>query len=299
MIRFAFAVSFKPRSACVDWEQAQANLRRTLRSASATGATESVLLAVACHDEPELHELSELVQLLPVPFAEPADQWEGVRDKARKRRFIGSWLRETLATQQIYVMFLDADDLVHRDIVGHALRQGQHSYVVDRGYVLDLESGLLWHRRHGFNKTCGSSFVFRFALEELPTSWEDADSPYSQFGSPPDQRGHEEYDAVAADLGRPPTAFPFPAVLYTVNHSESLWRAKSGGRRNSASPRDFVWPREARRVLVEEFSAPDLAGQAAGLERVSSAFTRAASRRVWARARRAGSKARSRLLSER
>jgi len=289
--RFAFSISFKPRSACVDWEQAQANLRRTIRSVRVAALTEAVTVVVACHDAPELDDVAgEDVHVLRVPFAEPADQWEGVHDKARKRRFIGAWLRQALVGDEVYVMFLDADDLVHKDIVEHVLAHGHGSYVVDHGYVLDLASGLLWHRRKEFHRTCGSSFVCRFARDELPSSWEDVASPFGQFGTPPEQRGHEDYDEVAAELGRPPVVLPFPAVVYTVNHSESLWAAKSGGRRSGSSPRDFVWPASARRLLAAEFAAPDLAGRLAGPGRVTSAFARASGARLWARARARGSR---------
>jgi hypothetical protein len=284
--KFAFAISFKPRSACTDWDEAQANLRRTIRSAlgaAALGGAGTVV--VACHDEPELGELEDAAYVLRVPFAEPADRWEGIQDKARKRRFIGAWLRRTLVDDETYVMFLDADDLVHTDLVEYVLAHAQGSYVVDRGYILDLASGLLWHRQEGFHHTCGSSFICRFARDEFPSSWEDAASPFGQFGTPPDQRGHEEYDAVATGLGRPPAQIPFPAVVYTVNHTESLFSATTGGRRTISSPREVIWPAEASRVLTQEFSAPDLARRTARLGRVSRVFARAAGERISARAR--------------
>ena len=283
--QFAFSISFKPRSACADWEQAQANLRRTIRSVRGAALTEAAIVAVACHDEPDLADVGEDVHVLPVPFAEPLDQWEGVLDKARKRRFIGAWLRHALVADEVYVMFLDADDLVHKDLLEFILAHKHGSYVVDHGYVLDLASGLLWHRRREFHRTCGSSFVCRFARDELPSSWEDVASPFGQFGTPPDQRGHEDYDKVAAELGRPPAVLPFPAVVYTVNHSESLWAAKSGSRRSGSSPRDFVWPATARRVLGHQFAATDLADRLAGASQVTRAFARASGARIWERAR--------------
>jgi hypothetical protein len=282
--RFAFAIPLKSRQASVDWEKAQANLRRTIRSVRAAAVHQPVIVAIACHDEPELGDAGgDDVHVLPVPFAEPADRWAGGRDKSSKRRFVGAWLRQTLVEDELYVMFLDADDLVRKDIVEYSLAHGQGSYVVDQGYVCDVASGLLWHRRHGFHRTCGSSFVCRFTRAELPSSWEDTASPFAQFGSSPDQRGHPDYDQVASELGRPPTVLPFPAVVYTVNHSESLWGAKSGGRRSSSSPRDYVWPAAARRILGEEFGSPDLARRRAGAAHVTSAFAKAAGARLWAR----------------
>jgi hypothetical protein len=98
----------------------------------------------------------------------------------------------------------------------------------------------------------------------LPEAWDDLSAPFSQFGSSPDQRGHPEYDQVATELGRPPVPFPFPAVTYVVNHSESLWSAKGRGRRPVGAVQDLVLPGRARRVLREQFSAGDLAAQLVG-----------------------------------
>ncbi len=283
--RIVFAIPFKPRRACVDWDQAQANLRQTIRSVRGAASGDTAIVAVACHDEPELGDVGREVHVLPVPFAEPADKWEGGRDKSRKRRFVGAWLRRTLDAGERYVMFLDADDLVHKDLVGYVLAQGHGSYVIDHGYVFDVKSGLLWHRREGFHRTCGSSFVCRFTRDELPSSWGDVASPFGQFGTSPDQRGHQDYDVVAAELGRPPATVPFPAVVYTVNHSESLWASKSGGRRSASVPRDLVWPAAARHILAEEFAAVDLARRLAGAGRVTQALALASSARLWARVR--------------
>jgi O-antigen/teichoic acid export membrane protein len=271
----------------VDWEQAQANLRRTIGSALLAAGTGDAIVVVACHDEPDLDDLKgDDVHLLSVPFAEPTDVHEGGSDKSRKRRFAGAWLRQVLVDDEVYVMFLDADDLVRRDVLEHVLEHRHGSYVVDHGYLFDVASGLLWHRRRGFHRTCGSSFVCRFARNELPTSWEDTGSPFGQFGTSPEQRGHQEYDQVAAELGRPPARFPFPAVVYTVNHSESLRRAKSGDRGGSNSPRDFVWPSAARRILAEEFAAPDLARRVSGAGRATSAVAGVSSARLSAKVRR-------------
>ena len=53
-MRFAFAISLKARSACANWETAQRNLQRTVRSAMRAAAADDALIAVACHEEPDL-----------------------------------------------------------------------------------------------------------------------------------------------------------------------------------------------------------------------------------------------------
>lgn len=269
---FVFAVPLKPEAQCADWVQAQANLRRTIRSARHASAGHRMLLCVACHDEPSLDDVAgDDIVVLRVPFPEPETYLAGGRDKSRKRRFIGAWLRETISRDaDVYVMFLDADDLPRKGLVHYIVEGGAASYLVDSGYIIDLASGLLHRRTKGFHHTCGSSFVCRFSRDELPTRWEDVAVPYSQFGTSPEQYGHQDYDKAAIELGRPPTWVPFPAVAYAVNHGESLWAMETGGgRRHLRYPRDLVAPSQARRLLADDFAAPDLAEQMAGRTRAA------------------------------
>lgn len=264
-----FAIPLKPKDQCADWAQAQANLRRTILSAKAASVGHRILICIACHDEPQLEDAAgPEVVVLPVPFPQPDTPWAGGRDKARKRRFIGAWLRSRLDSAA-YVMFLDADDLVRKGLVEFVFGQQAGSYLADSGYIVDLASGVVHRRRQGFHHTCGSSFVCLFEPHELPTSWEDLEATYSEFGASPEQRGHQKYDEVATELGRPPVQFPFPAVAYTVNHSESLWAAKSGERRRVRHPSDLVPARHAKRLLDVEFAAPDLAKQMVGATRLA------------------------------
>jgi hypothetical protein len=276
-MRFAFAIPLKARSASADWEAAQRNLRRTVRSAQAA-AGEDGRIIVACHDEPDLGDSADNAHVLRVAFPEPTNMQDAGRDKARKRRAIGAWLRETV-DGPVYVMFLDADDLVHRDVVRHALAEGYGSYLVNDAYSFDLSRRLLQHRPQGFPWARGSCFVCRFAVDELPTSVEDTTSPFAQFGSSPDQRGHLEYPELATELGRPPVPFPFAAALYVVNHAESTWGRRTGAQRQVA-PRELVWPKAARRILAEDFSAPDLADEVAGTLATLAPFARTSARRL-------------------
>jgi hypothetical protein len=279
---FVFAIALKPRRASSDWQLVENNLRRTIRSARASDPAATVI--VACHDEPELGESDLGVRTLRAPFREPSSSAEGGRDKAAKRRLAAAWLRETMGdVDATYVMFLDADDLVHRDLVPYVRKGHESSYVVRCGYVADLERGLLRHRRTAFDKTCGSSFVCRFSRDELPRAWDDLSAPFSRFGASPEQRGHHEYAQVAAELGRPPVAFPFPAVTYVVNHAESLWSAKRHGRRPIGAVQDLVSPHRARRILREDFAAPDLADALAGYASFGGAALSAAKAQTQAR----------------
>jgi O-antigen/teichoic acid export membrane protein len=271
--KFAFAIPLKPRDACADWAQAQANLRRTIRSIRNAHGGDDAIIAVACHEPPDLGAEAG-VEILTAPFPAPVAQSTGKYDKARKRRFAGAWLRRELGGEDVYVMFLDADDLIHRDLLRHAFAHGQGSYLIDQGYVFDSASGVLWRRGTDFHQICGSSFVCAFGPEDLPTSWEDDTAPFAQFGVGPDQRDHHEYDQVAAELGRPAADVPFPGVLYLVNHPESRWAQRTGDWRRPRVVDDLIWPRAAAAVLSEEFGAPDLAEQKASAGRTAVSLTK-------------------------
>src|SRR5438477_6920311 len=90
------------------------------------------LIVIACHDAPDLgNDGGNDIVLLHVPFAPEGDVTQRLADKFRKRRFIGAWLRANLDRDGIYVMFLDADDLVHRDLADYVIsHDNRRSYLI-------------------------------------------------------------------------------------------------------------------------------------------------------------------------
>src|SRR5262249_5723371 len=95
-----------------------------------------------------------------------------------------------------------------------------------------------------------------FGEKDLPLSFEDADCLYSQFDL------HREFKEAAARLGRPSDPFPFPAVVYLANHSESL-RVKQFDRMREVNLFSLVLPRHARNILQRDFSCADVTMTAA------------------------------------
>lgn len=275
--RIVFAIPFRPLSGLPARDVAERNLQRTIRAARRSAEQEDALIVVACNDEPDLgEEAGPDVQLLPVPFDPPSKPPEGNRDKSRKRRHIGSWLRSNLDGDSFCVVFLDADDLLHRELMPFVRANPAPSYVVDDGYVFDSRRGLLLRYPVQFHRRSGSAFICRFTRDELPTDWHDDDAPYGRFGSSPDQCGHQDWDRLALSLGKPPLVVPFPAGVYYANHDASLWKSMGRADRRAGDPRDPVLPRQARRILTDEFNAPDLAHAVAGTPSTAVAIVQAA-----------------------
>ena len=253
---FVFAVPLRPRRGCTDWQIVQQRLRHTIRSIRGS-VDKNYLIVLACHDRPDL-DPGEDVQLLNAPFGPAPNPEQGAQDKGRKLRLIGAWLREHLSAEAAHVMFLDSDDLVHRELVQFVRRAAVRCcYSIERGYMYDCRTGVLELRSRRFFALCGSSFIGCFERGELPQSWDDLESPFAQFGVYPLHRGHQHYASVAAELGKQVQTIPFPAVTYVVNHGDNLRAVESGMRFRELHPSRLVWPKRANSILTSNFTYED------------------------------------------
>jgi hypothetical protein len=115
-----------------------------------------------------------------------------------------------------YLMFLDADDLVHRELVSYVLsQQHPHGYLLKYGYELNARTNTV-RRVKNFDQICGSCAVLRFEPDDLPlTQDKSQDIYFNQF------RNHKLWSRVAADHNRPLAEIPFEAAMYVRNTGEN------------------------------------------------------------------------------
>jgi hypothetical protein len=216
---FMFGISLASKGASADWGRTQELLGHTLRSL--LNQSDPRFSVVICgHERPDLPELADPRFLFTKCDRRPPMRSDGFRaDKMRKRRLIASVLRKRGGG---YFFPLDADDLVHRDVVAHTLSDdNRKGYLIDRGYALDYGSGILapipgaWSVP--FDRVCGSSAVIFFRPEELPTGGDiDKDLYFNLFQS------HAYWPIVAEEFDRSFTSFPFAGGIYVVNHAQNL-----------------------------------------------------------------------------
>src|SRR5689334_7436925 len=152
--RIIFAISLQPRLVSHQWQSVEKRLRQTIQSIRGSRNV-SYLIVIACHDAPDLgNEEGKDIVLLHASFAPESDVTQRLADKFRKRRLIGAWVRSNLGDQGIYVMFLDADDLVHRDLANYVVsHDNRRSYLVTQGYRYDCRTGILDRRSREFHRT--------------------------------------------------------------------------------------------------------------------------------------------------
>ena len=256
-----FAIPLAARDICHDWEFVQSNLRRTIRSIRENNAG-NYRIVVACNEAPTLDDRrSDDLTVLVVPFAPEWDVSKRGEDKARKRRFIASWLRERLDGDGCYIMLLDADDLVNKELINYVtIHDNRRSYMVDSGYIYDTTTKLLQRMDTGFSRYCGSNFIGYFYRNELPVSPDDVQSVFSRFGVYPSAHegmvGHRDYANLAKKIGKEPDLLPFCAIVYIANHAESLRRYRLGNRR-AINMHGLILPARARAILTSDFAAGD------------------------------------------
>lgn len=248
--RFIFAISFKSKAVSEDWALAQRLLDQTIHSIC-NSTSKDFLIVVACHELPYFANSTDArVVFLRAPFRPAGKLINGASDKLRKRRLIGAWIRRHVCADGVYVMWCDADDLVHKGVVEYVLRNdNRRSYLVEQGYLYDCTTHqLVPNDQH--HALCGTCFACYYRRRDLPWAWFDRWSNYSKF------ERHNQFTARAADIGRSPDVFPFRAVTYLANHRESLKLHRMRQLYHHETPALDV--KEASAVLANDFSISEV-----------------------------------------
>jgi|GEM_PF-575508 len=220
---FFFCIPFKPRARCADWNHTVALLRQTLRSIFHQTDKDFFVL-IAGHDRPELPELDDpRVSFHPVSFPIPRDGVEGKRDQTRKTHFLGAIAKEHGGG---YIMVVDSDDLVHRDIVRFVRADdNQAGYMIRAGYVLDVASGRLGKfsgnpPRQFFNH-CGTSSIIYLLPEDLPDRSPDKTDLVRGDSFMESVWGHGSWEAKFLEREIYPATLPFRGSVYRLNTGDN------------------------------------------------------------------------------
>jgi len=244
---FVFAISLASRAAATDWSRAVELIDRTLHSI--IGQSDPRWTAIVCgHERPDLPGLDDpRVTFIASPQAPPTKRAGFRADKNFKRRIIAGHARGLGAG---YFFPLDADDLVHRDVVAHARRDdNRRGYVATQGYAEDFTAGRIapipgaWTL--AFDRVCGSAIVLYFDREDLPRWPSQTDPTYFDLFS------HHAYWAGTAEEYRGPLdPIPFPAGVYVLNTRENLSFQLQRANRRSSNIIDAI----QRHALEERFT---------------------------------------------
>jgi hypothetical protein len=200
-----------------DWSIVCQNLARTVRTVLEQDYPNLEVLICGQDHPDDLPEDSRIRFL-----AAPEIKTRKKSDKGEKIALMANDLAARYA-KTLYVMILDADDLLHPGVFAYVARDNNgRGYVLDTGYLCDLASQefalLAPETGHSFDKHCGSCALFAVDFSRPFVS-----KRYLNTMS----RGHNKYRELADRFGMPLDPIPFPAALYVVNHGENA-RARRG-----------------------------------------------------------------------
>jgi len=115
-----------------------------------------------------------------------------------------------------HVMFVDADDCVHRGLAAHvALHPKCPGWTMNVGYMHDEGSRWLY-RRSNFSAYCGSSAIVRLSLEDFPQSELESQGDYFILAN-----GHGVIEQCMRERGSPLLELPFVGSVYVTSTGEN------------------------------------------------------------------------------
>lgn len=210
-----FCIPLKAKSVSNDWEKVNHCLSFTMESLIRQ-TDKRWIAVVCCQDRPDC--LPEDPRVTYLPYATEAKP--NRMDKNNKLNSIYDYVLE-MGHWDGYVFNLDADDVIHPDLVKYFLKvRSRFGYIITRGYIYDAASNILgflqpksfpriWAKP--FYQHCGSSSAIRLDLRDGLGFVELLRS-----------RGkHKEQRARLAAFGIELKEVEFPAAIYMVNHGDN------------------------------------------------------------------------------
>ncbi len=165
----AFITSLRHPDNAQDYARNERLLQETLDSIALQTSDEYVVVVVS--NVPLSFPPPERVKSVVVDFAPPAPPGEHaaypafVWDKGTK---MGIGLIAAREEKPDYVMIIDADDFVHRDLVAFTVQQaGSPGWYIPRGWRYSGARNVFRSLR-AFNLQCGSAYILPFAAYAVP-----------------------------------------------------------------------------------------------------------------------------------
>lgn len=171
-----FAIPLRAKATSNNWDSCVRQLNQTIKSIF-NQTCDDFKCIIACNEMPELNcEYDSRLEFIPLDLPIPETWLEMSRDKLWKLTVIAVRIRELLETQPypengIYVMPVDADDLLNRRIAEHCKNfPDENGFVSKDGYVWKL--GEKFFRKYPQMHTyCGSCNIIKMYRDDLPENY--------------------------------------------------------------------------------------------------------------------------------
>lgn len=219
-----FIIPLKSRKVAQDWKITSHLLEQTIYSLNNQTCKDFYAVIVG-HESPDLSPTAQdAVKFLASPFAIPPLKKSGnyryhrdfdrILDKYRK---IALGLSELRQEKLSYVMVLDADDLLHKDLVSYVLQKmNPNGYIIRCGYQYYSKIKRIIARTD-LDKICGSTTIIH--TSHVPFPEEVTADTISQI--PWCYLSHADMEAHFRKHKRPLQLLPFNGLMYVVQHGQN------------------------------------------------------------------------------
>ncbi|WP_268799396.1 glycosyltransferase [Pseudomonas huanghezhanensis] len=228
VVKLTFVIPVRHPANSKDWEQNKRNISETVKSIVAQHGDDwaAVIVANEGADLPPLPARIQVkrVDFAPNPLHEKSDAgmaafYDAVRlDKGR--RVLAGMLH---VAPTDYFMIVDDDDFLSNKLVDFVSTQPlANGWYINNGFV--WSEGTRWVYLHPeFNEYCGTSYIVRADLMNLPASFDGATDEYVKqlLGS------HKFIKPLMAENGTPLSPLPFPGAVYRVGHAGAHSKSNS------------------------------------------------------------------------
>ena len=233
-----FAIPLRAKETAKNWQGVERRFWKTIRSIFNQEGKEWRAI-VACNEIPEMPEEMEArcddrLEFIELDMPIPTEWIEMARDKFWKLTEIAVRIREILETQKypekgIYVMPVDADDLLNRKIAKWCERHpDENGFVSKDGFV--WENGKSYVRIYKKMYTyCGSCNIIKMYREDLPEKLpadiklcHDKGTAASLNARYPIRWDHNIIVDKYCNMGKPFSILPFRSTVYLINNGDNI-----------------------------------------------------------------------------
>lgn len=222
-----FVIPLKSKKVTSDWAVTCRLLDQTLNSL-ALQTCKDFRAVVVGHEKPNLSNTAwQIAEYITSPFDLPIikgnykyyKDFNRISDKYHKIvTGIQFFRRENLS----YLMVLDADDLIHKDLVDYVLKEKDpNGYIIKKGYQYYMKSKRLIYKQN-LDKICGSTTIIHVDLVEFPEMVNNESISSLQSTSIPwGHLAHSEMEAYFQQNNKPLRIIPLPGVVYVMQHGQN------------------------------------------------------------------------------
>ena len=209
-----FIIPVKSPQLSKSWDHVSKLFERCIRSVcNQTSANFRVI--VVCHEKPQIEFSHPHITYIEVDFPPPAP--DGKSKGIDKLRKILLGLNYARQLNPSHAMNVDADDCVSKHLAKLVEQNPQsNGWFVDKGYVYEDGSKILYFKRKDFHQWCGTCNIVRYDLIDIPERIEDAWINFKKYYC-----SHRRLVKKLAQQGTPLNRLPFSGAIYILGHGDN------------------------------------------------------------------------------